>query len=346
MLHRNISNSTIEVHQVSRIITIVAGVLLGSALLSLVGPVVGEIIATFPPAFPKKGADPLSRLGLPYENVTFPTSDNLMLRGWFIPVDEPNAPAIVYAPGTGHDQVSGLHIVKALHEAGYHVLLFSYRGSGASDGDELSFTYGQAESLDLDASVAFLSEIKGVESVGVIGFSAGAVTAILSAARNPQINIVVAAAPFASVSEVWYTNLPRFLPKWFGELTIRMAEVRNGFRRENIEPINIIHQISPRPLLIIQGEEDSRVTIPQARRLYANAGSPSELWIVSEATHSMVHEQALVSLSPEIIAFLDNGLRPATSTPRVARVPYSASAKRSPPIAAIPLYAGSIAEGD
>ena len=324
----------------SRIITIVAGVLLGSALLSLIGPVVGEIIATFPPAFPRRGADPLSRLGLPYENVAFPTSNNLTLRGWFIPVNDPNAPAVVYAPGTGHDQVSGLHIVKALHDAGYHVLLFSYRGSGASDGDELGFTYGQAESLDLDAAVAFLSEIKEVKGVGVIGFSAGAAIAILSAARNPLINVVVAAAPFASIGEVWRTNLPHLMPAWFGDLTIRMAEVRKGFQRESIEPINVIHQISSRPLLIIQGEKDSRVTIPQARRLYANAGSPSELWIVSEATHSMIHEQVLVSLSPEIIAFLDKGLRPAISTPRVARVPYSAGAKLSPPIPAIPALPG------
>ena len=292
----------------SRIIAIIAGILLGGALVSLVGPMVGEIIATLPPYFPHNGKDPMSVLGLYYEEVSFLSTDNLTLRGWFIPADKPDAPAIVYAPGTQHDQTSGLQITKPLHEAGYHVLLFSYRGSGASDGNELGFTYGQAESQDLDAAVAFLSESKAVRDIGVIGFSAGAATSILSTARNPRINVVVAASPFASISEVWQTNSPKFMPAWFVDWTMRMAENRKGFSRENIKPINVIHDISPRPMLSIQGEKDSRVTVSQARRLYARAGAPSQLWIVSDATHRMVHDSVLVDLAPDIIAFLNSTL--------------------------------------
>ena len=298
---------------------IVAGILLGGAIMTLLGPVVGEIVATLPPMFHRKGLDPMGLLQLPYEDIAFPTSDNLTLRGWFIPTDAQNAPAVVYAPGTGHDQSSGLHIVRALHEAGYHVLLFSYRGYGQSDGDELGFTYGEAESVDLDAAVAYLAESRRVERIGVIGFSAGAATAILSAARNTRIDAVVAAAPFASISEIWRTNTPAILPAWYQEWMMRVAEFRKGFKRENIEPINVIQQISPRPILIVQGEADRRVTVSQAEKLFENAGSPRELWVVKGATHSMIHEEALVSLSPEIITFLNDAMGAAGTTSRLAR---------------------------
>ena len=99
---------------------------------------------------------------------------------------------------------------------------------------------------------------------------------------------------------------------------MRMAELRKGFKRENVEPISVIHQISPRPILIVQGEADRRVTVAQAEKLFASAGSPRELWVVKDATHSMVHEQALVSLEPQIIAFLDNALQHTQTTAQIA----------------------------
>ena len=303
----------------SKIVKIAAGILLGSAIVTLLGPIVGEIVATLPPMFHKKGLDPMGLLQLPYEEVEFSTPDSLTLRGWFIPTDAPDAPAVVYAPGTGHDQASGLHIVRALHDAGYHVLLFSYRGYGESDGDEFGFTYGQAESVDLDSAVAFLAEAKQIDRIGVIGFSAGAATAILSAARNSRIDAVVAAAPFASISEIWRTNSPAIMPDWYQEWTMRVAEYRKGFKRENIEPINVIEQIAPRSILILQGEADRRVTVAQAEKLFASAGEPRELWVIEGATHSMIHEEALVSLEPQIIDFLDNAMPVGGTVARLAR---------------------------
>ena len=100
-----------------RFFKIAAGILVGASLLTLVGPVVGETIATLPPLVLKKATTPFSELGLPYEDVTFPTTDGLMLRGWFIPADEADAPAILYAPATGHDQRSGLSLVPQFRQA-------------------------------------------------------------------------------------------------------------------------------------------------------------------------------------------------------------------------------------
>lgn len=288
---------------------IFAGILLGGTILTIIGPMVGEIIATLPPIFPLRDRNPKTVLGLPYEDVAFSTTDGLTLRGWWIPAGSPNAPAVIYAPGTGHDQRSGLAIAWPLHKAGYHVLLFSYRGYGESDGDEFGFTYGQRESEDIDAAVRFLKEQKGVKAVGVIGFSAGAASAILSASRNPDIQAVVAAASFTSVSEVWDTNMPAFIPSFFREWLILLAEWRKGFQREAVEPIKVVSQIAPRPLLLIYGDADSRVTLAHARRLQRAAGPSAQFWVVRGATHRDIGSEALVLLAPDIIAFLDQALR-------------------------------------
>lgn len=289
----------------SKIFKIAASVVVGATLLTFVGPVVGEAIATLPPAFPKKPSTPQIELGLPYEDVTFSTADGLTLRGWFVPAERPDAPAIVYAPATSHDQRSGLSLVPSFHEAGYHVLLFSYRGHALSDGRIGNFTYGDAESRDVDAAVRFLHDARGIRRIGVIGHSVGAVSAILSAARNPQVGAVVAVAPFTCVAEVWQTNRPSVVPPFIMDWTMWVVEKSRGFKRDEICPLSVVDRIAPRPLLLIHGTSDQRITEEQVRRLFSAAEEPKSLWLVEGATHSGIRSPVLDVLAPDVISFLD-----------------------------------------
>ncbi len=288
---------------------IAAGVLAGISLLTLAGPVVGEMIAIFPPFFPRQHVTPLSGLSLSYEEVAFPTTDGLTLRGWFIPAEQPDAPAIVYAPATGTDQRSGLSLVPAFHRAGYHVLLFSYRGHAQSDGQRGAFTYGDAESRDLDAAVNFLFQVKGVRPIGLIGHSVGAASAILSAARNPRVAAVVAVAPFNCVAEVWNTSRPSFVPPFLLNWTMWVVEQIRGFHREKVCPVEVVAQIAPRPLLIVHGTDDRRITEAQVRHLFTTARQPKSLWLVKGATHGSIRNPVLDELAPQVIAFFDAALR-------------------------------------
>ncbi len=285
-------------------IKIITGILVGFSLLMVGSPAVGELFATMAPIFPKKDTNRLRELGIPYEEVSFPTSDDLTLRGWFFPSQDPNAPAILYAPATARDQRSGLSLVKPLHEAGYQVLLFSYRGHGNSDGDRFGFTYGAEESKDVDAAVAYLST-KGISQIGAIGHSAGAVSVILSAARNPALNAVVAAAPFPSMEDIWYTNRPWFFPKDLFEFTFKLIEARKNFSREEIRTQEVIGQIAPRPLLMVHSLADRRITTKQANALFDAAGEPKCLWLVEDASHAEVRSVVLDAQVQNIIAFFN-----------------------------------------
>lgn len=285
---------------------IVSSVFLGLSVFSIGGPVLGELVATIAPTFPLKATISAKDLGLPYEEVAFQTSDEVILRGWFFPTDEEGAPAILYAPATCNDLRSGISLVLPLHNAGYHVLLFSYRGHGLSDGNRFGFTYGALESKDVDAAVSYLHETKGIQQIGAVGHSVGAVSIILSAARNQDINAVVAASPFNTMEEIWETNRPVIFPKPLLDLSMRLSELRKGFTRDDIRPEDVIAQIAPRPLLIIHGSEDKRITYEQVLRLYKTAQEPKRMWLVEGASHGEVRSPILDYLVENIIDFFDD----------------------------------------
>lgn len=282
---------------------------IGFTLLVVGGSLLGETVATMAPPYTFKSASKVNELGLPFEVVEFDAADGRILRGWFFPSEDPGAPAILYAPGTAHDQRSGLSLVHPLNKAGYHVLLFSYRGHGVSDGTRFGFTYGAKESEDVDSAVRFLRQQKGVQRIGAIGHSAGAVSIILSAARNAHIDVIVAASPFASLEDVWKSNRPPLFPDFLLDAMMETSEQLRGYTREDIRTVDAINKISPRPLLYIHGDRDKRISTEQAYQLFDAAEGPKELWLLENTDHGEVHSIGLDQLMPEIVLFLDRALK-------------------------------------
>lgn len=278
----------------------------GLSLLFAASPMIGEMVATTSPirvTYPRK------YLGLKHENVSFPTTDGLTLRGWFFPCRDSHAPTVLYAPATAKDQRQGISLVAPLHRAGYQVLLFSYRGSGNSDGNRLRFSYGARESVDIDAAVDYLSETRGIKHIGAIGHSAGAVSVILSAARNPKINAVVAAAPFTTLQDIWQDNQPALFPTSLYARAQHLFQLRKGFSQMQVRPIDVIAKISPRPILMINGLEDKRISEKQASRLFDAAKMPKQIIWLPGTSHAEVRSPGLDSLIPQIVRFFDDSLR-------------------------------------
>ncbi len=292
-----------------KVLEILTAVLTHGIWLAVVIPIVAEGWATRPPIWPAHQFNPLTELGLAYEDTAFEAADGLTLRGWFIPAASANAPAIVYAHGAGRDQRSGLSIVPALHQAGYSVLLFSYRDHGCSDGDGRGITYGYHESQDVDSAVRFLCQVKQASHVGVIGYSVGGSSVLLSAARNPDIEAVVAVAPFADAMEIWMANRPAFLPHAVLNWMRMVVEWRKGISLAAVRLTDWIRQIAPRPLLLIQGSRDERIPLVQVQQLFAAAGQPKDLWLIEGETHESIYTRGLEARLTEVTAFFDRAFR-------------------------------------
>ena len=292
------------------ILKITSTLLLSVTIIGIGGPVLGEMVSTAAPFFGKRADKAPIALGLHYESVSFQTSDGITLRGWFFPSGTPGSPAILYAPSTANDQRSGLSLVQPLHAAGYNVLLFSYRGFGQSDGNPLGFSYGARESLDVDAAVSYLHDVQDAPTIGAIGHSAGAAAIILSAARNPQLSAIVAASPYNSVEEIWNTNRPKAMPTLVFDFMMKTSELRKGFERGQVRPVDVISQIAPRPILIIHGMKDQRITEKQALALVNQAGEPKEFWLMGGLSHAEVRSIGIDEHIQEIIDFLKRAITP------------------------------------
>ncbi|WP_202486582.1 hypothetical protein [Streptomyces sp. SID4985] len=110
-------------------------------------------------------------VGLPYEDVSFPSMDGVPLDGWFIPADSDRLVVhnhflpgnrcgypgqLPQFGGLGGFEVNFLPEFKALHDAGYNILAYDLRNfglSGAANGDTVGI--GLLEYRDVVGSVRY-----------------------------------------------------------------------------------------------------------------------------------------------------------------------------------------------
>ncbi len=226
-------------------------------------------------------------MGIEFQEVCFPSGDGLSLSGWLLPRPETDR-VIILASGYRGRKPELLGACGYLWRQGFGVFALDLRGQGESQ-QERYLTMGYREVQDVLAAVDYVCfRIPGAR-VGVLGYSMGAAVAVMAAARDPRIRVVVADSGFAFQKDIVAHNFTRVthLPAWpFVDLAEWWVERRAGFRPSWVCPADEIGKIAPRPVLIIHGVEDDLVPVEQARTLYRRAGDPKELWLLEGAKHA------------------------------------------------------------
>ncbi|MBX6754380.1 MAG: alpha/beta fold hydrolase [Thermorudis peleae] len=127
-------------------------------------------------------------------------SDGLRLSGELFwpqrPLAEP-VPAVVLCTGIqGVKSLGMLLLGQALAEAGIAALAFDYRGFGASEGPR-GWLDPHLQVRDIRAAIAWLAGDARVDSrwLGLVGMSFGGGHALVAAADDPLVRVVVALAP-------------------------------------------------------------------------------------------------------------------------------------------------------
>ncbi len=212
----------------------------------------------------------------------FTTDDGVTLSGWLVPARRDTRAAVVVMHGFSWNRLPWLSgFVPWLSER-YHVLQFDFRGHGVSD--DADITMGTAERHDVAAAVRILEE-RGLGPIALMGISMGAAVAIMAAPDLP-VAAVVADAPYADLYNPIGNRMRELhypLP-WLGSrLVVLGASLRA--RTRLLAPIDHVARLSPRGLLIIAPREDQLIDNAQARRLYARAHAPKELYVVEGAGH-------------------------------------------------------------
>jgi len=224
------------------------------------------------------------------EEVSFRSAqDNVRISGWFFTAGgSERGPAIVLCHGIWTGRRECLPLALRFRSTGYNVLCFDFRAHGLSDGRFTSV--GHHETNDVIGAVEYLLERAEVDPtrIGVIGFSMGAAASIQAAARSPHIAAVVADSAYASFLDAAkysfrvVTRVPHFP---LASLAMHWAKWIVHVDASRLRPVDVIGQVSPRPIFITHGVLDEIVPVSHAVTLFKAADEPKELWVVPDAHH-------------------------------------------------------------
>ncbi len=237
-----------------------------------------------------------AEVGLEYEDVSFPATDGVMLRGWFIPAEKTPAPTVVWVHGWPWNrlgnaagqvpwpdrEVDFLPCTKGLHDGGFNVLMFDLANHGESDARP-PLTYGPWESRDVAGAMAFLRARDEVvpDRIGAIGTSAGGSTVLYGTAAVQPVGALLVVQP--TTVRVFRDNLARDLLGWIGPVFARTVSVAYWLKRapspEKHDAAIPARELGDTVVQYVQGTGDQWGTMADVERM--EAATPRSLGIIA-----------------------------------------------------------------
>ena len=207
------------------------------------------------------------------ESVWFNSADGTHLHGWFFESQSgPETATIIFFHGNGGNIGNVGWLGQRFAKRGFDVLLFDYRGYGASDGVAANEADLYA---DGDAAVAFLRNAKGANPDRIILYGQSLGTAIVSdVASRGVFGAVVLESGFSSASSVAASVLP-WLPRFLHFLGKNRFE--SARKLTNVKA----------PILITHGDPDATIPTEESQLLFASANEPKKLLILRGAGHNV-----------------------------------------------------------
>ena len=258
---------------------------------------------------------PAASVAATYEDVSFKSTDGLLLRGWWFPVASADR-AVVIVHGRGANRIKSSFdpqkIAQFLLANRYSVLLFDLRGHGESEG--VRYSLGQYEPRDVVAAIDFAQKKAGVDRkrVAIIGESMGGGSAIMTVKADPSIGPVITDSAFADGETVVGEVAPNYtgLPGWFTPGIVLMARIFFDLDLSVIKPAEVVRDHPERAWLFIQCENDTTVFRHHGVELKAASANPqTELWLVAGCEHVKAFDTHTAEWQQRVLAFLSREIR-------------------------------------
>lgn len=274
--------------------------------------------------------DDPSRWGLgPAEEIDLTSRDGLRLHSWLFRARDAVA-SVILLHGHGGNKDTLLPLAHMLHPQ-FNILMLDLRGHGESEGRRT--TIGYEERLDVHAAVDLLVE-RGLGPVGIFGMSMGAATAILAAAEDERIVAIVADSPYgrlrwAIAQAARRRGYPSVVAPILATLGCWATALHLGFPIRAFDPVEVMHRIAPRPILLMHGVEDDVIPVRSAYTLYSRAGAGRELWLIDGLKHCQALDEAYEPFKERVVGFFERHLalaakaaRPSSSDPEAGAAAY------------------------
>ena len=180
-------------------------------------------------------------------------------------------------------------------------MTFNFRGCGDSEGD---FSL-QGWVDDLRNAISHLESVSNPKGVILVGTNTGGSIAVCVGADDPRVSAVGLLSPRADFDD-WADHPRRFLEhaREIGaikkpQFPESVDEWAREFRR--FRPVASARRFTPRPMLVMHGEEDDSVPVSDARQL-VNAHGDAELSLFAGAGHRLRHDPRAIAV---LIGWID-----------------------------------------
>ncbi len=272
----------------------------------VVAEVKNPVVALFNKSLRHTEKPDFNKYNLNGKEIIFTTRDSLQLSAYLI-YGKPQVKGTVIAlHGYRSNKNKYLPIARHFTEAGYNFAAMDLRGHNQSEGEMTGFSY--FEKNDVLDFISYLKQKEHIQTEYILyGHSIGAATAIAVAAESDEISLLVLESIFASLENI----IPNYIKFYTG---IEIDSIPEGVENRVFESVEIpLDQINPEeqakqidvPVLFIHGEQDKKVPLEQARKIYENIQGEKAFIVIKSATHNTLWEEGGKDYFKTIIEFID-----------------------------------------
>lgn len=220
------------------------------------------------------GADPMEAFAIDFSEVRVP-GDLGVNPAWFVPGESPTWVILIH--GEGFDErAQALRILPVLEEAGYPVLVVTYRNDSAAPDDGGYYRWGLAEWRDIEAALTYAKgglAATPAESFVLYGFGMGgtiAMTHVHESDSTSDVLGVVLDSPVLDLGAVVDDiATERGIPALVSSAAKAVARVRFGLEWAKLDQTSRIDQFDV-PMLLLQGTEDDVAPVETADEFAAS----------------------------------------------------------------------------
>ncbi len=248
-------------------------------------------------------------MNLTQEKVSFSNARGNKLSGVLHhPGQEAGSGAVILCHGMDSTKESKklVFLGEALALRGFTALRFDFAYVGESDGKFEDITYtGEVE--DLKAAYALIQN-RGAGKIAIIGSSMGGSVALLFAALEPKVAVLVTvAAPIHPEQFPRRILTPEQMQEWRESgFTIYNGQRLNVSLLDDLEKLNIPESARKIicPVLILHGDRDNIVPVREAHELHGYLPNPKKLTILKGVDHRLSDPALMTQAVSEAIEWI------------------------------------------